>query len=143
MSDHFNQPPPEAHSKTGHETTDVNPLAIGLFALGLGLMVAVVLPLLSWVFWRFEAVAKLNDRPQSSVSTPPTFSGPRLQEQPSVDLARLRAEAHRRLSSYAWVDREQGVVRIPIERAIKLLAERGLPEPRGRLKPTEEQDVKP
>jgi DNA-binding GntR family transcriptional regulator len=31
------------------------------------------------------------------------------------------------LHSYGWVDRDAGIVRIPIERAIEILAERGLP----------------
>jgi hypothetical protein len=34
------------------------------------------------------------------------------------------------LNSYGWVDKEAGVVRIPIERAIELTLERGLP-PQG------------
>jgi hypothetical protein len=35
------------------------------------------------------------------------------------------------ITGYAWVDREKGVVRIPVERAIDLLAERGLPARNG------------
>ncbi len=31
------------------------------------------------------------------------------------------------LKSYGWIDRDKGVVRIPIDRAIEILAERGLP----------------
>ena len=127
MSDHMNPSPAEPPSKSGYETTDVNPFAIGLFALALILMIALVLPFLNWIFWRFEAAAKSADRPQSSVSIKSTFSGPRLQDQPAVDLAEFRDDEDRRLSSYGWVDQQQGIVRIPIERAIKVLAERGFP----------------
>ena len=35
------------------------------------------------------------------------------------------------LESYAWVDKSAGVVRIPIERAIEVLAERGAAASRG------------
>jgi hypothetical protein len=35
--------------------------------------------------------------------------------------SRVRAEQEARLHSYRWVDREQGVVAIPIERAMELL----------------------
>jgi hypothetical protein len=31
------------------------------------------------------------------------------------------------LQSYGWIDQQKGVVRIPIERAMELTAERGLP----------------
>jgi hypothetical protein len=44
----------------------------------------------------------------------------------SEQLRRLRAENDAVLASYDWVDREQQTVRIPIQRAIDLLAERGL-----------------
>jgi len=39
----------------------------------------------------------------------------------------MRADENKILSSYDWVDRDHGVVRIPIERAIEILADRGLP----------------
>jgi hypothetical protein len=54
---------------------------------------------------------------------------PRLQTQPSADLARLRRDEDQTLGSYKWIDPPQGIVQIPIDRAIDLLAERGLPEP--------------
>ena len=51
---------------------------------------------------------------------------PRLQIDPHADLAALRAPKHARLSSYGWIDRPSGIVRLPIERAMQLTAERGL-----------------
>lgn len=52
---------------------------------------------------------------------------PRLQSSPRVDLLALRAQEDAALGSYGWLDKNQGTVRIPIERAMQLLAERGLP----------------
>jgi hypothetical protein len=52
---------------------------------------------------------------------------PRLQTQPFADIERQRAEERRLLDSYGWVDEKAGIARIPIERAKKLLLERGLP----------------
>jgi hypothetical protein len=40
----------------------------------------------------------------------------------------MRAEEDASLNSYGWVDKEQGVVHIPIERAMDTVVERGLPE---------------
>jgi hypothetical protein len=50
---------------------------------------------------------------------------PRLQVDPALDIFDHRKAEERVLSSYGWVDEKAGVVRIPIERAMGLLAERG------------------
>ena len=53
---------------------------------------------------------------------------PRLQTLPTLDLRGLRSNEAQVLDSYAWEDKPRGVVRIPIARAMELIAERGLPE---------------
>lgn len=55
------------------------------------------------------------------------FPGPNLEIDPHNDLVALRARNEAELNSYGWVDRTNGIVRIPIERAMDLLAQRGLP----------------
>src|SRR3954470_16826937 len=52
--------------------------------------------------------------------------GPRLQAEPTQDLAALRRLEEQRLSSYGWIDRQQKRVHIPIDRAIAATVERGL-----------------
>lgn len=52
---------------------------------------------------------------------------PRLQIDPAADLVALRTAETARLSGYGWVERERGIVHIPIDRALALTAERGLP----------------
>jgi hypothetical protein len=52
---------------------------------------------------------------------------PRLQTDPRDDLEHLRETEDRVLESYGWVDRDAGVVRIPIDQAMRLAVERGLP----------------
>jgi len=42
---------------------------------------------------------------------------------PVEDLARVRAIEERRLDRYGWVDRDRGIARIPITRAMALIAE--------------------
>jgi hypothetical protein len=65
---------------------------------------------------------------EGSVRTP---APPNLQIAPQEDLEIYQATQSAKLEGYGWVDQETGVVRIPIERAMELLAERGLPvEPR-------------
>jgi hypothetical protein len=52
---------------------------------------------------------------------------PRLQSAPIQDLMDMRAAEDKILGSYGWVDQPHGVVRVPIDRAIDMLAQRGLP----------------
>jgi hypothetical protein len=63
---------------------------------------------------------------------------PRLQANPRQDLKELRDAEEARLKSYGWVDRNAGVVRIPIDEAMKLTLQRGLPARAA----TEQQVVK-
>jgi hypothetical protein len=53
--------------------------------------------------------------------------GPALRPAPIRDLSEFRRAQQGRLEGYAWVDEEHERVRIPITRAMELLAERGLP----------------
>jgi hypothetical protein len=59
--------------------------------------------------------------------TRPLPPRPRLQTYPFDDIKALRKQENAVLDHYAWVDQNAGVVRIPIERAIDVLAEKGLP----------------
>jgi hypothetical protein len=52
---------------------------------------------------------------------------PRLQGEPFGDWTALKARQESLLGSYGWVDEQAGVARIPIDRAMKLLMDRGLP----------------
>lgn len=52
---------------------------------------------------------------------------PALQEDPHRDLERLRESERQTLNSYGWVDREKGIVRVPIKEAMKRVVAKGLP----------------
>jgi hypothetical protein len=56
------------------------------------------------------------------------FPTPRVQtDDGNQDVADLHAREDLLLSNYSWADQSQGKVRIPIERAMELIAQRGLP----------------
>lgn len=55
--------------------------------------------------------------------------GPNLQPNPSANLAAFRAAEEAELASWAWVDKEKSVARVPVERALEIVASRGLPAP--------------
>ena len=50
---------------------------------------------------------------------------------PVTDLAAMREAEQQALTSYGWVDPEKGIVRIPIDEAMKLTLQRGLPVQSG------------
>jgi hypothetical protein len=60
------------------------------------------------------------------------FPNPKLEEDERGQLNDILLSEENTLYSYGWVDQKAGTVRIPIERAMELLAQRGLPvRPQG------------
>lgn len=76
----------------------------------------------------------LHLQPAVPVASVP--SQPRLQPDPASDLAAERAQQQARLDRYQWIDRDAGIARIPIERAMALLAQQPAPKPGARHAPT-------
>jgi hypothetical protein len=113
-----------------HEHRDVNERAVGKFGIALALLCVVALALLFGLFRYFLSVEQAkNPIPRTIIPTdarkrPPE---PQLEETPVLDLERMRQAEDQALNSYGWVDGQNGIVRIPIDRAIDLLAQRGLP----------------
>ena len=112
----------------GHELSDVQPIKIVLFGAVLAAMIAVVALVVLALFGFFNtSITKTRPAPSPlSYSREPT-SEPRLSLTPGDELSAMRAEENKILSSYDWLDRDRGVVRIPIERAIEIVGDRGLP----------------
>jgi hypothetical protein len=55
------------------------------------------------------------------------FPNPKLEEDERGQLNGIITEEENTLNSYGWADEKSGTVRIPIERAMELIAQRGLP----------------
>lgn len=61
-----------------------------------------------------------------------TFPDPKLEEDERGQLDGIRMREEQTMYSYGWVDEKAGTVHIPIERAMDLLVQRGLPvRPQG------------
>lgn len=70
------------------------------------------------------------------------FPDPKLEEDERTQLNGIRTAEENTLNSYGWVNQQQGIVRIPIERAMDLLAQRGLPvRPQSEAAPGGRQDT--
>lgn len=54
-----------------------------------------------------------------------SFPAPALQKDPQDDLKRVQSEQRMALSGYGWIDRSKGLVRIPIEEAMRIMTSRG------------------
>jgi hypothetical protein len=130
MANHLHAP--EAVEQTvAHEESDVNIRAIFGFGIGL-LAVAVVIHVAVYVLFVFltneqASANRTREYPLAAGQENRLPPEPRLQTNPRQDLQDLRAQEDQLLTNYGWVDRNAGVVRIPIDEAMKLTVQRGLP----------------
>jgi hypothetical protein len=132
--------------KHRHETREAVPRYILYFALGVAISVIAGF-LVSWGTLRFFQHHQTYTAPQSAISRgrvlpPPGM--PQLQTHPDTDLQVYLQKQHEILDSYGWVNRKNGVVRIPIQRAMNILLQQGLPvrnsqTPKGAVQPGEVQ----
>jgi hypothetical protein len=114
-------------SHVRHEASDVNVPSVMGFGAGL-VASGVVISILVWaLFLYFSEQAARRGSTVAGLTQQALPPPPRLQTNPRGDLLELREAEDRVLTTYGWVDRNAGVVRIPIEQAMKLTAERGLP----------------
>jgi hypothetical protein len=103
-------------------------LRAGLYILGvMVLTAAVVVPFYRLLVREQTAsqrptATELKDEARSQ--EPP---GPRLVVSEPKALADFRSRENALLSSYAWVEKDRGIVRIPVDEAMRVVAERGLP----------------
>jgi hypothetical protein len=88
------------------------------------LVYAGILMLLAISCWALIAAypSALRDVDRTLRIVPP---GPRLQTDPQDDMKRFRAEEEKWLNTYHWIDKQKGIVHIPIEEAMKKLAMTG------------------
>ncbi len=119
----------------GHEATDVSVKGLFIFAGSLLAILLAVLVGVSVLFKGYGVLDRLLDKRRarsepgasSLVRVQPDYQGPLLQILPEQDLHRMQQANARDLHGYAWEDRNKGIVRVPIDRAMELVAARGLP----------------
>jgi len=107
----------EHASSVGHETSDAEPRLIASLAAGLAAFIFLA-PL------ALQAMNPVIERPALLSQRPPA---PRLQIDAAADLAELQQDEQSQRNAIGWIDRDQNIVRVPIARAMQLIARRGLP----------------
>jgi len=128
---------PETH----HEESDVNVRAL-LWFVAIFIVFAVVAHVLIWVMFRyFREIARGETNPPLTAIARPADADvpqlPRLQpfpqprppyeDTPVIDLEQMRRNEDQALRNPAWIDRQKGTVRLPIDVAKRLAVQRGFP----------------
>ena len=140
----------------GYETTDVSVSGVGVFLVALGVVIVIFFVFAFGMGKVINTVLRRSDGPPSpwqtagntasggltgkSMQSSPVieqkqlhqlvqaFPTPRLQtDDGDQDLTDLHAREDLLLGHYSYIDPAQGKVRIPIDRAMQLVAQRGLP----------------
>jgi hypothetical protein len=128
--------------ETHHEKSDVNVKALFAFGVAFVIFAAVSHFVLYVMYKQFVKHEKANqhvpltmmERPESVPQIPrlqpfPTKVAsdtiPPMSNTPVTDMEDMRAAQERELHSYGYIDRQKGVVHIPIEEAKKLALQRG------------------
>ena len=146
--------PASSHGDDGtgplnHETTDIALDGIGKLTIGFVLVIAMVSAAMYGTYRLLDnraraadaPISKMNegrpavdvarqplmDRPNELESQGRPMAGPKLLTNEPLWLNQYRAQQLAATTTYGWVDKDAGVVRLPIERAKRLLVERGLP----------------
>ncbi|MGA3235123.1 MAG: hypothetical protein ABSG03_02375 [Bryobacteraceae bacterium] len=113
-----------------YEHRDVSFKALTKFAIGLIITtifsVGLVLGMFQYLLHREGGVpaSRVESPAQDARQLPPE---PRLEDTPATDLQEMRAAEDQVLHNYRWLDQSNGIVRLPIDRAMDLIAQRGLP----------------
>lgn len=144
-----NQPnPANSNGNGGYERSDIGATGVLYFLLGLAvagfLVYFIVDGLYHYMDKRSEAEQTpvnplVNNAPADTRRIPNEYNGdyekfskgnfpaPQLEIDERNQLDKIRKEEERTLASYDYIDKNAGTVRIPIERAMDLIAQRGLP----------------
>jgi len=136
MADQHSRAATPANPDVHHETTDVNIRGVFGFAAGLlvaGIFIHFVVWLLFLLLADRHAQRVAPEYPLAATEQRRLPPEPRLQpappdwRTPREDLQDFRRQEDDVLNNYGWVDKGAGVVRIPIDEAMKVVVQRGLP----------------
>ena len=117
--------PSEESLRDGHELTDARPVLVAAMAVALFVMIIVVMVALDWMNGRLDghhAAAMPVQRSMESFE-----NGPQATTSIEDDWKVIDTETRGHLTGYGWMDAAHGLARIPIERAMSLIATQGLP----------------
>jgi hypothetical protein len=129
MSMETNRPGTHGSQGEGYERRDADVRALLQFGFWLAVLLLAILFSMKWTYEFFSKVEPTGPPATPVMSEngrvlPPS---PRLQVKARADLQKYRDAQQDELTTYGWTDQHNGVVRIPIDRAMDLIIQRGLP----------------
>jgi hypothetical protein len=118
-----------ADSGAGYERRDAHVPALLQFGFWLAVLLVVTLVGMKWTFSYFSRTEPLGPAASPLIEPgarvlPPS---PRLQSRPHQELKDYCEAQQEKVNTYAWVDQQSGVVRVPVDRAMDLVLAKGLP----------------
>ena len=137
-----NQPhPANSAGNGGYERRDIGVAGVLYFLLGLAVGGLLVYFVVDGIYHFLDKRSEAEQAPVNPlVTNAPTdtrhiskdypqgaFPNPRLEEDERGQLNGIRLKEEQALSSYDYIDKNAGTVRIPIDRAMDLIVQRGLP----------------
>lgn len=127
MHEMSTQPPSEESLQRGHQADHFRTGVIWAAGIVFALLVVLVVAAMwafEWGLTRWYGNVEPYEIPRRGR---PLQFGPAIDANQPLELRQLRAAERRLLTSYAWQDEQQQWARIPLERALELWSERGLP----------------
>lgn len=124
--DQYRETPPGAQ----YEHTDANVWMIVKFGIWLAVSAIIIHVGLGFMFSMLKTQAiktQPNEYPLAAAAEPRLPPAPRLQQFPRNEMYEFRTEQEQKLHSYGWVNKDAGTVHIPIEQAMQMVIQRGLP----------------
>lgn len=121
------------------EHQDLSPRGVYAFLGGLAIACVLVACVLLGLYHFMEGYERTHQPAQNPLVQPTVetrqvpreeiqkFPQPRLETDERTELHDFQLNEEDTLDSYGWVDQKAGVVRIPIERAMQIVAQQGLP----------------
>jgi hypothetical protein len=125
----------------GYERSDIGAAKVLYFLLGLAVAGLLVYFIVHGLYFYLDKRSEAEQAPVNPlVTNAPTdtrripkdypqtaFPDPRLEDDERGQLNRIRLKEEETLATYDWIDQTAGTVRIPIDRAMDLVAQHGLP----------------
>jgi hypothetical protein len=118
---------PQSSQKEAYEHSDADVRSLVKFAFALFVVLVAVIILMRWMFFYFAKSQQLGPPASPFENARVLPPQPRLQVKPGLDLQAYCEDQLQQLDTYGWVDPHNEVVRIPVDRAMDLILQRGLP----------------
>lgn len=121
--------PDPVDASAGYDRSEPHLKPVIHFVVWLTVLCVITFISMKWLFREFERmeVARASVKRHALADPSEIPPAPRLQPNPTAEMREYRAGTAAHAGSYGWIDRDAGVVRIPLERALEIVAQRGLP----------------